>query len=454
VPVAVDALPHDRADDGVQARAVPATGQDAYSHRAPRYGFVIIGAVSTRLPALAALVCALVLSGCVGNDDKEASRRPIRGHVLTVYSSRPTEGPSAATGRAVAAGERQALADAGYRAGRYRIRLIELSASKPGGGNWDPGQVNENAQRAAHDRRAIAYLGELNLGASAVSVPVTNERGLLQVSPGDGLASLTEQPPRSAAGPERYYPSGHRSFLRLVPDDEVQARLIVDRLSALGVERPGLIVGTGVYARELAAELVADARKHGIEPIATKDLRDDPDTVLDAVNELVNVPPAMLPDAVVLALARDPYTPRMLAELGEQLPQAALITGSGVLVGEPLEVAGGGPSPALEAVAPQAPPGRSRVLARIASTQGPALATPEALWGYEAMIVALDAIDEAQSNGRPADRADVVRAALTPRVRKSPIGTYHVRRNGSVEGIPMALYRLEGDRFAAVRTLF
>jgi branched-chain amino acid transport system substrate-binding protein len=414
----------------------------------------MIGAVSIRLTALAALVCAALLSGCFANDDKAASRRPIRGHVLTVYSSRPTEGPSAPIGRAVAAGERQALVDAGYRAGRYRIRLIELSASKPGGGNWDPGQVNENAKRAAEDRRAIAYLGELNLGASAISVPVTNERGLLQVSPGDGLASLTEQPPRSAAGPERYYPSGRRSFLRLVPDDEVQARLMVDRLSALGVERPALVVGNGVYARELAAEVVADARKRGIEPVATKDLRDDPDTVPEAVNDLVNVAPGSLPDAVVLALARDRYTQQMLAELAAQIPQAALIAGSGVLVGQPLDVAGDAASPPLEAVAPQLPAGRSRVLARIGRTQGQALATPEALWGYEAAHVVLDAIREAQRNGRPADRADVVRAALAPRVRKSPIGTYRVRRNGSVEGIQMGLYRLDGDRFDAVRTLF
>jgi branched-chain amino acid transport system substrate-binding protein len=404
--------------------------------------------VKARLATLTALVCAVVLVGCVGGDDKAAGRRPIRGHVLNVYSSRPTEGPSAATGRAVAAGERQALADAGYRAGRYRIRLIELSASKPGGGNWDPGQVNENASRAAHDRRAIAYLGELDLGASAVSVPVTNERGLLQVSPQDGLASLTEQPPRSAAGPERYYPSGRRTFLRLVPDDEVQARMIVDRLAALGVERPALVVGTGVYARELASEIAADARKRGIEPIATKDLRDDPDTVLDAVNDLVNAPPDALPDAVVLALARDRYTPQMLAELGDQLPQATLITGSGMLVGQSLQVAGAQPAPAVEAIAPKPPPGPSRVLDRIARTQGAALATPDALWGYESVRLVLDAIARAQRNGRPADRVDVVRAALTPHVRNSPIGTYQVLRNGSVEGIPMGLYRLDGDRFS------
>ena len=48
----------------------------------------------------------------------------------------------------------------------------------------------------------------------------------------------------------------------------------------------------------------------------------------------------------------------------------------------------------------------------------------------------------------------MIRAALQPRVRRSPIGTYRVRRNGAVEGLPLALYRLQGDRFEYVRTLF
>ncbi len=409
------------------------------------------------IASCAALACAIALGGCLGDDGEPAEQQPIKGDVLTLYSSRPTEGPSAATARAVAAGQRQALADARDRAGRYRIRLVELSASKPGGGNWDPGQVSENATRASEDPRAIAYLGELNLGASAVSVPVTNDAGLLQVSPGDGLTSLTQEPPRSAAGPERYYPSGRRSFLRLVPDDLVQARQLVDRMGALGVERPALIVGTGVYARELAAEVVATARAAGIEPVDAKDLRDDPDSVLDLPAELAEAKPDAQPDAVVLALARDRYTADLLAGLRQVLPQAALLTASGILVGKPLVAAPDSTPPALEAVAPEAPRGNGeavarRLLARIASGQGEAVAQPAALWGYESVRVVLDAIRTAQRGG-PADRAGVVRAALRPRVRRSPIGTYEVHRNGAVDGLGVALYRLEGDRFEFVRSL-
>ena len=410
------------------------------------------------LAPLALLASAVLVSGCLGDDGDGAESQPIRGHVLHLYASRPTEGPSAAIAGAVAAGQRQALADARGRAGRYRIRLISLSASKPGSGNWDPGQVSENADRAARDPRAIAYLGELNLGASAVSVPVTNKAGLLQVSPADGLASLTEAPPRSAAGPERYFPSGRRSFLRLVPDDLVEAQLIVARLEALGVERVGLIVGTGVYARELATEVVAEAHKAGITQVETKDLRDDPDTVLDAARELAEDRPDAKPQAVVLALARDHYTSQLLAGLVLALPQASLLTGDGMLVGQPLVAAAGSVPAPLEAIAPQPPRGAEagpgmRILRRIARRQHVQLADAAALWGYESVRVVLDAIRAAQGDGGPADRADVIRAALRPRVRRSPIGTYQVRRNGAVEGLPMALYRLEGDRFEHVRTL-
>ena len=53
---------------------------------------------------LATLACAAVLSGCLGDDGEPAADQPIRGHVLNLYASSPTEGPSAATARAVARG--------------------------------------------------------------------------------------------------------------------------------------------------------------------------------------------------------------------------------------------------------------------------------------------------------------------------------------------------------------
>jgi branched-chain amino acid transport system substrate-binding protein len=152
-----------------------------------------------------ALLCAaaLALGGCLSTREPEESSR-ISGGTVTVYSSLPRHGVSAPVAAAVAAGERLALADAGHRAGA-RVRLRRLDSTDPGDRLWDPDRVSANAEQAADDETAIAYIGELDYGASAVSVPITNDAGILQVSPSDGLTSLTRSVPgRRRAGPERY----------------------------------------------------------------------------------------------------------------------------------------------------------------------------------------------------------------------------------------------------------
>ena len=62
---------------------------------------------------------------------------------------------------------------------------------------------------------------------------------------------------------------------------------------------------------------------------------------------------------------------------------------------------------------------------------------PEALYGYDAMSLVLDAIDAAGP-----DRAKVVAEALRPRERRGVTGTYKVRSDGSVAGRPLAVVDL------------
>ena len=402
---------------------------------------------------LAALLCASPASGCLGDGGEDPGRASIKGDRLVIYSSLPRTGPMAGAAEAVAAGQRQALADADGRVGRYRVRLVELPATAPDtdrGDPWDPGAVSENAGRAAADSRTIAYLGELGLGASAVSLPITNEAGILQVSPGDGLTGLTRRLSRTTARPERYYPSGRRTFVQLVPDDLSHAQRVVSRMEALGGSRAALVAGPGVYAREFADDLTAEARRAGLEPIEAVDLRKGPGPVAEATRELVQI----APDSVLVAASRSSGLAALLAGLQRRMPQARLFGGSGVLVGDRI-ASGGDPLPPLEAVAARAPTGPTarRVLARIRNGQGLRTARPEALWGYESVRLVLDSIARAQRAAASARRADVVREALAPRAHRSPLGSYVVRPSGAVDGLGLALYRLEGDRFEPVRRL-
>ena len=67
------------------------------------------------------------------------------------------------------------------------------------------------------------YLGEFNSGGSAISLPITNEAGILQVSPSNTYVGLTRAEGADKGEPDKYYPSGKRTFGRVVPADHIQA---------------------------------------------------------------------------------------------------------------------------------------------------------------------------------------------------------------------------------------
>lgn len=354
-------------------------------------------------------VAALALTGCLGGDDPDEPQR-IKGDVATVYSSAPRHGVSAAAAAEVRAGERRALAERDGRAGALRVRLRRLPATDDDERSWDPGLIAENAQRAVDDPTAIAYLGELDYGATAVSLPITNDAGLLQVSPGDGLTSLTERAPgRPRNGPERYYPSGRRSFVRIGPTDLSEAEALVARLEAVGVTRLALLFDREIYGRELAAAVVDRARRAGLRVVASGEYRGEADEIPDLVRELAEGKP----DAVVrLGVASDATVPLLVA-LDAVLPGVPVIASSGMLADPELAL-------------PAAPAGVEAV--------GPAM--PPERMGYEAMRLVLRAIAEGGRN-----RSAVTAAART------------LARQGPATG-SLALYRPGADgRFQRVAAL-
>ena len=199
----------------------------------------------------------------------------------------PRDGVAAPAGRAVEAGARLALEDAGGRAGGLKIRMRTLSSTEPGGEVWKPDLVNANADRAVEDPHAIAYLGELGFGGSAVSLPVTNAGGMLQVSPTDGLTSLTRMPPgRPRSDPVRLRPRGERNFVRLTPNDLLLTEVMLELMRERGTERLAVIFDQEVYGRELAAQIVARARRDGPEPLDAEEYRGKVDEIPDIVDRV------------------------------------------------------------------------------------------------------------------------------------------------------------------------
>jgi branched-chain amino acid transport system substrate-binding protein len=125
---------------------------------------------------------------------------------VTVYVSLPVSGPRADDGRDAADGARLALEAAGGRAGS--IEALAKFLDDATGKLWDPLAVGANARTAVQDSSAAAYIGELDSEPTRASVPITNDAGLLQVSPTAGAVDLTGPAIGYPDSPDRYRPSG------------------------------------------------------------------------------------------------------------------------------------------------------------------------------------------------------------------------------------------------------
>jgi branched-chain amino acid transport system substrate-binding protein len=388
-----------------------------------------------------ALATAL-LAGCGGGQAATTQRVPTGP--LTVYLSSPRRGVEARAGGAVAAGARQALADAHGRAGGREIRLVQLDAASDTGSSWDPAAVEANAKRAADDPATIAYIGELDEGGSAVSVPVTNKAGMLQVSPLDGLTSLTRDQPGAppGTGPARYYPSGKRTFLRLVPTDAAQAAAIVSWARERGARRVAVVQDEEVFGRVLAEQVATAAAAAHLPVTDLAEPHDDPTTFADFAKKVA----AGRPDAIVYTGLGDANAGPLLAALARALPQAKVYGSSALATSAPLPAR----LPAVVLLSPLLPPAAYGARALRVLTAARAR-DASALYGYEAMRVVLDAI--ATAGAKAGDRAAVARAALVPRVRRSVIGAYRVAPGGDVTPVRFGSYEhsASGTRYMGER---
>jgi branched-chain amino acid transport system substrate-binding protein len=197
---------------------------------------------------------AVVLSAC-GNDVSNGVKgsAPDDNKKLTVYASLPLRGPEAPQARHLENGMKLAFAEHKGVIDGNHIVFDAMDDTGPDG-NWDDGQVADNARIAVRDRTTVAYLGELDSGASALSIPILNEAGVLQVSPTSGYAGLTRAGVVQGE-PDKYYPSGKRSFGRIAPNDHVQAMAQVDYQREQGCKTVYLLNDEEVYGTGLTREM-------------------------------------------------------------------------------------------------------------------------------------------------------------------------------------------------------
>jgi branched-chain amino acid transport system substrate-binding protein len=340
------------------------------------------------LPLIALTIAAL--GGCGPAADDPASGP------VTVYVSAPLRGEDADDGRDVADGARLALDEAGAMAGDVEVGLEVLDAAD-GPGNvsgWGPGAVGRNARAAAQDTAAIAYIGDLQSGATRVSLPITNGALVPQVSPGATALDLVTPPDGSTDVPEEVQPSGERTFARVIPDDGVQAE------------------AAAAWAKELGAR----------EVVVAGDGSEFGETMVEEFSEA----------AQGMGWATRSETPGAI----EAVDFAYVVTG------EPIIVNGGLQRVVEAAQAPHELSGAGPAFVDAFESEYDREPGPYAAYGYESMALVLDAIERAGDEGE--DRQAVRDELFATVDRESILGTYSITPIGNTTLDRLAGYRIEG----------
>jgi branched-chain amino acid transport system substrate-binding protein len=400
--------------------------------------------------AAAVVVAAILVPAAAGCGSAKTASTKITSDTLTIYTSLPLRGDRAGEGRAVLRGEKLALDEAGGRVGNLAIGLIALDDTKTASGRWDPNQVAENARQAVENPTTIAYIGDLDSGASAVSIPITNETGILQVSPLSDYSGLTQ--PDDKGEPAKYYPSGLRTFARLVPAGAVEAHALAAWIRAAGIGRvvlayDGLQEGLGQ-----GSELERALQGAGVDVVDV--LRVDPhDDTPDVIGDARDIVRAPAP-ALVYAGASTKVAIALLRAVHDIDPGEALYATSGV-AGPRLAAGLESAQRQVRLSTPILPldrrPAAARAVAQRYRDLFGAAAPPEALYGYEAMRGVLDAIRRAGSGGN--DRQAVVSAYFESAPQDSVLGPYEIDALGDTSAAEIGGFRVQSGRLMFERAL-
>jgi branched-chain amino acid transport system substrate-binding protein len=394
----------------------------------------------------AVILGGLGLAGCGAT--AKGSSPTAQNQTLTVYSVLPVQGPDRARQESIVSGEKLALYQAGGHVGKFHISFASLTDSDAKAGSWTPDDTLTAARTASQDTTTIAYIGDWDSGASAISLPLLNETGVLQVSPASTYVGLSDDSPTDGRGePDRYYPAGGpRTFARLQPTDAVEAAGMLRYMKALGVRRVYLLGDYDVFDADIAGIVAQDAAASGITVVGHAGL----DTTVMGTQPSDYAKAAALAtaktDAVLFGGSPGPGAEALWQALHDAGPRVKLFAASSLAT--PAFVAAAGTaapetyvtSPVLELA--QYPPAAQAVL-RDYEALFHVPGSAYSLYGYEAMSAILNSIRIAGPLG--SDRATVVHDFFAIRNRDSVLGRYSMTPTGDTTLANMAGYTVDAS---------
>jgi branched-chain amino acid transport system substrate-binding protein len=190
------------------------------------------------LAVIAAVAIGAVVTGCRGGGEdgrrgevrelpKSSCPTPIvyRGDgdpTLLIASDLPLQNPQlpqvAQMGKAI----EFVLEQHDFTAGDKRVAYQACDDSTAQAAAWDSARCSANANAYAANAAVIGIVGTYDSACAQLMLPILNGKGIAMVSPTNTYVGLTQGGPVAPGEPAKYFPSGRRSYARVIAADNFQ----------------------------------------------------------------------------------------------------------------------------------------------------------------------------------------------------------------------------------------
>jgi branched-chain amino acid transport system substrate-binding protein len=337
------------------------------------------------------------------------------------------------------------LAQRRWRAGPYRVGLQICDETTAGSDFSDPAKCRRLARVFARNRSVVAVIGPEFSGCAAQMLPILNKAPggpLAAISASTTYLGLTRGGPGVAKGePRTYFPTGTRSFVRIVPADDVQGAAAAIYARSKGARRAAALNDGDPYGIGLAEAFATAAGR--VELTMTRSLRWNPKA--NNYEALAARIARSRPDAVFLGGYAFDNAPRLVKDLRAALPKAQLIGPDGM--NQPAAMVEGAGSAAegfaaTIAVEPASElPPRGRTFAEQFRQRYGQYPCCFSLENAEAEALALEAIERGHG-----DRAQIAPALIGSGMRNGLRGAFAIDRYGDTSLTRMGVYRITGGK--------
>lgn len=374
--------------------------------------------------------------------------------VIKIYSSLPRTGSAKAQTDTIVNGIRMALDEAGYKAGEFTIKYEDLDDATAADGKWTVANETANAKKAMQDPDAMVYIGPYNSGAASVSIPITNRGRLLMISPactGVGLSKKGGEP----GEPQKYRPTGKVNFTRVVPADDIQGPVGARFAQSIGVKTVYILDDNEVYGKGLANLFREEAETLGIKHIGKQESIDYKQSDFRAL--MARIKNEHKPDAIYFGGTSQTGAGQIAKDmLAEGLGDTSLIVPDGCFEAAFIQAAGANVFTKLKCyvtfggLPPDKLEGKGKEFVERYKAKYKTNPEGYAVYGYEAGLVALEAIRNAKVKNREA----ITDAALAIRkFDKGALGTWSFDANGDTDLKMMSVMKVENGDFVFVKLI-